>query len=223
MKKILLLTTFTVLLIALSACTQSVITCGEGTVIKDGQCVAPNQIDDETENTENELNCDSVEGDIFYQADFETLKNVFVDNEAANPHTKDNFVIWGKNESNQLVDEASVQSGVLTISNLTGTQLKPYYDTGLGYQYFNFDTDTSYTVCAIIEGPANESITSEIGIFYGHGTKDEFQLTGEPQLVIQTFKPTLTTNVDFGQYVLFLGRITGEVKVHSILIKSQVQ
>ena len=97
-------------------------------------------------------------------------------------------------------------------------ETKYYYDTGLGYQNFNFETDKSYSVCSIVEGPEGEKITSELGIYYGHGTKDQVELSGEKQLILQDFKPTLSTNVDRGQYVIFTGNVAGNFKVHTIKI-----
>ena len=219
MKKILFMSLLLIATITLSACSPQVVTCGEGTVIQDGKCVAPN-VDDTPDPSDNNgtVSCDTVVGDVFYEVDFTALQSNFVDNEVGSEHNQNNFVIWGKADTVQLVDNASVSNGVLTIEGLLGDQVTPYYDTGLGYQFFDFVTDTTYTVCAIVEGPTGQTVTSELGIYYGHGTRDQVSLTGEPQLIIQDFKPTLTTNTDRGQYVIFTGTVEGDFKVHSIKI-----
>lgn len=216
MKKIITLTLLLTLTIVLSSCSQAEITCGEGTIIKDGKCVAPDVVDDKED--VQEVSCDDMTGEIFYEADFDSLQSSFVDNEPGNLHNENNFVIWGKAELVQLVDNASVLDGVLNIDGLKGSQLDYYYDTGLGYQFFQFETDKTYSVCSIIEGTTGEKITSELGIYYGHGTKDQLTLTGDRQLILQDFRPTTTTNDNRGQYVIFTGNVEGELKIHQIKI-----
>lgn len=218
MKKLLILLSVLMITSTLTACTQQSVVCGEGTIIRDGKCVAADAPLPNDNNDDNTLNCDMLQGDLFYEADFEALRFSFVDNEPGNPHTATNFVIWGQSEDGPLVNGATVDDGVLSIVGLQGTQLDQYHDSGLGYQFFDFETDVTYSVCAIIEGPSGYYATAELGIYYGYGSKDDFQLTGEPQMIIQDFKPTLTTNTDYGQFVLFLGNVTGEVKVHYIKI-----
>lgn len=217
MKKLLILLSVLLITSTLTACTQQSVVCGEGTVIRDGKCVAadapiPNDDEDPA------LSCDILQGDVFYEANFEALRFSFVDNELGNPHTPTNFVIWGQSETGPLVNDVSVDDGVLSIVGLQGDQLDPYHDSGLGYQFFEFETDVTYSVCAIIEGPSGQYATAELGIYYGYGSKDDFELKGEPQMIIQDFKPTLTTNTDYGQFVIFLGNVTGEVKIHYIKI-----
>ena len=187
-----------------------------GTIIKDGKCTAPDP--DDNSNGNNFLNCDSIEGTIFYEANFNQLQSVFVDNEAGNTHNANNFVIWGKIGGVPVLNNVEVENGSLVIRGLEGSQLDPYYDTGLGYQFFNFETDFTYTVCTIIEGPSGQYLTSELGIYYGNGVRDDVLMNGEKQVIVQSFKPTLTTNVDFGQYVLFTGNIAGKFTVYSIKI-----
>lgn len=216
MKKIFLLVFTALFILALSACTTQSVTCGEGTVIKDGKCVAPDY--QEPNDNMDTTNCDSLTGEVFYEANFEDLASKLVDNEPGSLHTQNNFVVWGQSTDNTLVHHASVDNGVLIIDELIGTQLDPYYNSGLGYQFFEFETDKTYTVCTVVEGPNGQSMTSELGIYYGYGSKDEFLLTGEKQAIIQDFMPTLTTNTDRGQYVLFIGNVSGTVKVHSIKI-----
>jgi len=183
--------------------------CDEGYHEEDGACV----LDEEPA-----LTCDSVVGEVFYEADFTALSSTLVDNEPGREHTANNFVVWGQSEATTLLEQTSVVDGSLVIQGLIGTQFEQYYDSGLGYQYFNFENDVNYTVCTIVEGATGQSMTSELGIYYGYGTKDEFSLTGEPQLIVQDFRPTLTTNTDRGQYVLFTGNISGELTVHYIKI-----
>jgi hypothetical protein len=218
MKKILSITLLLFTLFILTGCTTTTVTCGEGTIIKDGKCVAPDVTVDTKDQNDDVVSCDSVQGSLFYEANFENISSQLVDNEIGREHNASNFVVWGKNEAGQLLDTTSVSNGTLIVSDLDGTQLDPYYDTGLGYQYFDFETDTTYTVCAIVSGPSGQTLTSEIGIYYGHGTKDDVLLTGNPQLIIQDFRPTLSTNSDFGQFVIFTGRITGELRVSYIKI-----
>lgn len=221
MRKVVTVLAVIMFVAVLSACSPTAVTCGEGTIIQDGQCVAPTVKQDENDpSTPNDsvVSCDDVTGELFYEVDFTALQSNFVDNEVGNEHTQSNFVIWGKADTIQLVELAFVQNGTLVIEGMLGDQLKPYYDTGLGYQFFDFETDVTYTVCSIIEGPDGQYATSELGIYYGHGTRDQVELTGNEQLVIQDFKPTLTTNVDRGQYVLFTGNIEGDFKVHYIKI-----
>lgn len=216
MKKLLSILSVLMVISVLTACDTQTVVCGEGTVIQDGKCVAAGNVQDP--GNDDALSCDLLQGDLFWEADFNALKNVFVSNEPGDPHTANNFVIWGQSDSGLLLDDVTVSSGVLSINGLQGTQLDFYHDSGLGYQFFNFETDVTYSVCAIIEGPSGQYMTAELGIYYGNGSKDDFQLIGEPQMIIQDFKPTLTTNNDYGQFVLFLGNITGQVKIHYIKI-----
>lgn len=216
MRKLLTILSLLMVMSTLTSCQTQSVVCGEGTVIQDGKCVAGDYIDNPG-NTET-LSCDILQGDLFWEADFNALKNVFVSNEPGDPHTSNTFVIWGQSETGLLKDDATVSSGVLTVHGLEGTQLDYYHDSGLGYQFFDFETDVTYSVCAIVEGPSGQYMTAELGIYYGYGQKDDFQLNGQPQMVIQDFRPTLTTNNDYGQFVLFLGNITGDVKVHYIKI-----
>lgn len=228
MKKITFLLLTVLATLTLVGCTNTIIQCGEGTVIQDGQCVAANiddnddetPIDDNDDETpaDNEVNCDSITGTLFYQVDFPSLVSSLVDNEVGNEHTADNFVIWGKTETGQNVDNASIEDGTLVVRDIEGDQLKNYYDSGLGYQFFNFESDTNYTVCAVVEGPTGQTMKSEFGIYYGFGTKDDVDLTGEKQLIVQDFRASNSTNTDRGQYVLFVGNVTGDVIVHSIKI-----
>jgi len=240
MKKITYILMAFILIFTLSACTQTEVTCGVGTVIQDGKCVAPDKeiIEDDDVLTCSEgfslneakddcvltitdlvdLDCSIFTGTVFYEVDFTALAGNLVDNEAGNLHTADNFVIWGKTGNVSLLNNTSVVDGELIIEGLDGDQLDQYYNTGLGYQFFNFENDKTYTVCAVVKGPSGQKMTSEIGIYYGHGTKDDFDLTGDEQLIIQDFKPTLSTNNDYGQYVLFTGKITGDIMIKYIKI-----
>jgi hypothetical protein len=216
MKKAFSILIFILSVFFLTGCSVEAVTCGPGTIIKDGKCTAPDPDDNSNGNTL--LNCDSIEGTIFYEANFNQLQSVFVDNEAGNTHNANNFVIWGKISGVPVLNNVEVENGSLVISGLEGSQLDPYYDTGLGYQFFNFETDVTYTVCTIIEGPSGQYLTSELGIYYGNGVRDDVLMNGEKQVIVQSFKPTLTTNVDFGQYVLFTGNIAGKFTVYSIKI-----
>ena len=222
MKKVSLVFLALFAVFALSACTTQAVTCGEGTIIKDGKCVAAN-IDDDTSDPTNDnnngaLNCDDLTGTVFYEVDFANLENSFVNNEVGNEHTANNFVIWGETETGYVIDNASVVDGSLVIENIDGDQFNRYYDYGLGFQFLNFASDVNYTVCAIIEGPTGQTMTSEIGIYYGFGTKDTIDLTGDQQLILQDFRASDTTNTDRGQYVLFIGNVSGSIKVHMIKI-----
>ena len=225
MKKLIILTITLFTVFSLAACTQVSVTCGEGTIIKDGKCVAPDVVDNPEDPTDpvdpgdnNSVSCDSITGEVFYEANFSNLESVLVDNEPGNLHNANNFVVWGQTDNGTVLSETSVQSGSLVLNNLAGDQLDSYYNSGLGYQFFDFITDTTYTVCTELEGPSGQTVTSEIGIYYGYGTKDEVLLTGDKQVVIQDFMPTLSTNNDHGQYVIFIGNVSGEVKIHSIKI-----
>lgn len=222
MRKLTMILTLFTLVFVLTSCAQATVVCGEGTVIKDGQCVAPTTDDNTDTPTDNEtpvdVNCDSITGEIFYEANFTDLQNSFVTNEPGDLHDQSNFVIWGQGNDVFLANQATVENGSLVVNGLSGTQLDQFHNTGLGYQYFAYENDHTYTVCAVVEGPTGQSLYSEIGIYYGFGTKDEVVLEGTPQVIIQDFRPTLTTNTDRGQYVIFMGNITGELKIHSIKI-----
>lgn len=224
MKKSIIGALIVLMVSVLSSCQTEQITCGEGTIIQDGKCVAPTKVDDQTkqpdDQTDLELSCDDLSGNVMYHPNFDTLQSNFVDNESNNPHNASNFVIWGQNDNGPILGDVVVNDNVLSLQNLTGTQLNHYYDSGLGYQYFQYETDTTYQVCVILKGPAGNTVTSELGIYYGHGTRDNVLLTGSEQKIIQDFKPTQSTNVDRGQYVLFVGNVTGELEIHEIKIVS---
>ena len=204
------------LTVVLSGCTTQSVTCGEGTIIREGKCVAPDTLEDPKDDPVDDVSCDDITGDIVYQSNF--TSTTFVDNEIGNAHTANNFVIWGQSTDSTLLSLSTVTQSALHISGLIGTQLNPFHESGLGYQFFQFDTDKTYTVCTIVEGTEGQSIYSELGIFYGHGTRDQVELTGNQQIIIQDFRPSLTTNTDYGQYVLFFGTMTGELIVHNITV-----
>lgn len=211
MRKILLLILSISVTLGLVACDDSQILCGAGTMIKDGQCVAAEIEDDTITQDPVEVSCDSITGEIFYEVDFNTI--TFVDNESGNSHTASNFVVWGG-----ALETTSVSLNALVIDDLQGTYSDAWHEVGLGYQFFNFENDVTYTVCAIIQGTDGEKVTSELGIYYGHGQKDDVELTGEKQMIVQEYTPFSTTNTANGQYIIFLGNLTGEFVVHSIKI-----
>ena len=89
MNRKLLLIVIVLVTFGMTACENTSITCGEGTIIQDGQCVAPDAKDDnqDPQNNTSEASCDDLTGNVFYEADFSTLANKLVDNEDSNPHT----------------------------------------------------------------------------------------------------------------------------------------
>lgn len=220
MKKIIYVCSILFIVTILSGCDTQTATCGVGTLIQNGQCVADpdyNLNNNQTPPT-GDVSCDSVQGDVFYEIDFDTLDGNIVSNESGQTHNSTNFVIWGKDEGDIPFASYAIVDNELTIPNLDGDQLDQWHQYGLGYQFFNFVTGNTYTVCAIVEGTQGQEITSELGIYYGHGTKDEIILTGEQQLIVQDYTALAATNNDYGQYVMFFGNMTGELIIHKIKI-----